>query len=615
MIERLRRGAQSGLSYILIGVLIVFFAVFFGVPADGCMAGDGQRALMASVDGEDIHTEEVNIIQNRYFSDDRSGTRTQDEDYFRNQAEALRIVITTYLLGQRAEEAGLRVSDEEFADFITDPARNVEFLHGYGSGGQFDGPFYERYVQQALRVPVPSYEDFKRQELLARKYLTMLDMQVHPTSSEVDELHRQRNTRVDLEYVDFNEDDLVELVGVDDDDIDEFIDSDDGQQRIEEYFEEHRDDYTDPAEVRLRTIQIFKPSGEDPPESEVQEAQERFDEARQRVLEEGEPIGAVAPELSDDEYRDYEGLWDWQTLDAIPTELRDATEDADIGDINEYEADYAYGLVEVDDRREEVVESLEDVQREIAETLLRRDIVDTTGGQLAETLYERVADGVDLVQALEDLEQEARDDERDDDADLWANLNVETTGLFALEDEQMPDMGGAQADMFGAGGSPWYDIPGLGEDRDLAVAAFDLTEDNPLMDGVVELDDARAVVRLNEREEPGELSDSERAELETEAQREKSRELLGDWRLFFLMPTEEMGHYIEEIFNEAMADGSIRLFERNSRAASLLRAMSEQGDDIVVEDHVDMPERQQPAGIDDFEGDDEPDEPGEEPLP
>src|SRR5690554_3398085 len=109
LMEQIRNSTQSGLSYILVGVLIVFFAVFFGVPADGCSASGG-RALMASVNGNDIYTEDVNIIYNRYYG----GQRTVEDSVQANQqAEALKVVITTHLLSARAHEAGLRVSDEE----------------------------------------------------------------------------------------------------------------------------------------------------------------------------------------------------------------------------------------------------------------------------------------------------------------------------------------------------------------------------------------------------------------------------------------------------------------------------------------------------------------------
>lgn len=597
MIERLRRGAQSGLSYILIGVLIVFFAVFFGVPADGCMAGDGQRSLMASVDGEDIYTEDVNIIQNRMFAQ-RSGSRQLDEEFFSRQAESLRIVIAIHALANRAEEAGLRVSDEEFRQYMTDPARNFEFQVAYGRTGQFDGDFYERYVEGRLRTPITSYEEFKRRELLARKYLSMLDMHAHVSTDEIQELHQLRDTRVNLEYVRFDQDSLIDVVGLDDEDIEQFLASDEGMQQVEEYYEANRADYEEPEEVQLRTIQIFKDDDEDA------DAANRFDEARTRVVDDGEDFATVAQELSEDFYREDGGLMDWNTLDNVDSAIAEAIEGADVGEIRETESDHAFTLVKVEDRRDEQVEPLEAVQHDIAEQLLRRDVVETRGVELAETLHQRLTADVSLQQALEQLEQEAREEERDEDAEIWASLSADTTGFFTLEEEQqfpMMQQPGFDMSQFA---SPWYEIPGIGEHQQLAVAAFRATEDDPLIDEIFEVEDARVVARLAEREQPEELTAEERAELEFEVQSEKADELIGNWRMFFIQPTEELPTYIEAVLQEDMEDGSIRLFERNSRAAALVRTMLEGVDDVAVEEVIDLPEDQQPE-MPDFSPDDD----------
>lgn len=568
MLERIRRGTQSGLSYILVGVLIVFFAVFFGVPADGCRAGDGQRVQMARVAGTNIHTEDVNAIYYRYFGGQRTGA-TLDDEFFGQQAQALKVVITTVLLAERAREAGLRVSDQEFANYITDPNRNVEFLSAYGRTGQFDGPFYERYVQHGLRVPIPSYEDFKRQELLARKYMVMLDMQAHATDDEIAEQHQLKNTRVDLEFVKFSEDALTDLVGLDDDAIADFVADPDQQERLEEYFEEHRSDYEEPEELKLRTVRIFKPADEDDVD-EAEEARQQFEKAQRRIVDEGEDFGTVASELSQDFYRDQGGLMDWNSVDNIDQTLAQAVDDADVGEVRETESDHAYVLVKVEDRREEEVADLDEVQEEIAEILLRRDVLEIQGAELAETLHDRVTEGLSLREALDELEAQAREEEREDDAQLWGSLSVDTTGFFNLEGEEVP------AQFGGTFGRAWDEIPELGQHRDLAVQAFRLSEEEPLIDHVVEFPDSLAVVRLHEREEaPDEVSDSERAEMALEARNETVNELLGPWHFFFTRPTEDYGHYIESVLHEAMDEGEIRLYERNSRAAEILRQMLE----------------------------------------
>lgn len=568
LLESIRNSTQSGLSYIMVGVLIVFFAVFFGVPADGCRASGG-RTLMASVAGDDIYTEDVNIIMNRYWG----GSRTVDEETLVQQrADALKVVIATHLVAQKAEEAGLRVSDEEFAAYIVDPNRNPEFLSSYGQGGTFDGPFYERYVQFGLQTPIQRYEHFKRKELLALKYLTMLDMQVSVSADEIAELNDLKNTRVNLEFVRFAEDALVDLVGVTDEDIDEFLTT--SSDEISTFYNENLTDYQTEEQVRIRRIYIVKP-GEDPG---ADEARETYDQALRRVNE-GEDFASVARDISEDYAASQGGLMDWNSPANMDQNISAAIADAEIGDVREVETDFAYMLVKLEERQDAETTPLEEVEREIARTLLGEVLVATRGQEAARTLHDRVADGMPMEDALEALRLEATEEGRELDAELWASLTVQTTGFFSKEGPQLPANLRAQ---FGNGFGlqrPWYDIPRLGANEELALMAFEeLTPEEPLVNEVVELPNARAVVQLLEREEPGELTPELTQELRSEVRIDKVSELLGPWELLFLQPMQGLGSFVENIFGQGVNSSKVRLFERNSRAAALVREMAQEGD-------------------------------------
>src|SRR5690554_3468560 len=290
MLDQMRRSTKSGFSYILVGLLIVVFAVFFGAPADGCRPS-GSRALMASVDGNDIFTEDVNVIYNRYYGANRS--TTLDDTYYQQQATALKAVLAINLLASRAEDAGLRVSDQEFASYIQDGSRNVEFLSSYGRTGKFDGPFYERYVKFGLSVPLQRYEAYKRRELLARKYLSMLDMQVAVAPAEVEEMHQLRNERINLEMVKFSQDTLADALDLSDEAIATFIAN--NSARLSTYFEENRSEFESEERVRIRRIYITKPADA----AEDAEALATYEQAKARVTAQEEDFAAVATELSE----------------------------------------------------------------------------------------------------------------------------------------------------------------------------------------------------------------------------------------------------------------------------------------------------------------------------
>lgn len=586
LMEHIRSQTQSGLSYILVGVLIVFFAVFFGVPADGCAAGGG-RVLMARVAGADIYTEDVNIIYHRYYG---SQSNIEPEQYANQQAQALRIVLMIHVLADRAEEIGLRVSDEEFIAYIQNPLRNFEFLTQYGATGEFDGPYYERYVQNLLRTPIQRYEAFKRRELLARKYLTMLHMQVNVTPTEIEELNELRNTRINLEFVRISEDLLADLAGIDDEAMEAFL-AEHGD-RVQQYYEENQADYESDERMQIRQIYIVKPGDG----AEAQEAQDKFDEARNRIVEQGEDFGEVASELSEDFARADGGLMSMTSPANMNQDVVNALEGADVGEIREVETDFAYILVRLEDREEARITPLEEVQEDIVRSLMRDDVVSGRGQEIAQRLHNRVADGLSLQDALTALEEEAREAEREDDAELWASLSVQNTGLFNLEGQPAPPEIRAQ---FGAGfGRAWDQLPRLGTNRDLVLTAFQLTTDEPLVDEVVEFDDSLAVVRLLDREDASEeLTASERSELEMEVRILKVQEFLGPYHpllghALFIQPMQEVGEYLEGIFLEALEDGTIRLYERNSRAAQLVRQMAQ----APAADAVDGPSGDSPGG-------------------
>lgn len=578
LMEQIRNSTQSGLAYIMVGVLIVFFAVFFGVPADGCRAAAG-RTLMANVAGEDIYSDDVNVIYNRYFG----GSTTMDEElYFNQQAEALKIVLATHLLAERAEKAGLRVSDEEFVAYIQDPNRNIEFLNAYGRDGSFDGPFYERYVQHGLHVSLGSYEEFKRKELLARKYLTMMEMQVHVLPAEVEELYSLRNTRVNLEYVLFSDELLVDAMTISDEAVQDFLAE--NLARVQEVYEANQSDYSTDERVQLRRVYIIKASDE----AEAAGARDKFDAAKKRILEDNEDFAAVVRELSEGFDAAEGGLMDWNALTNIDQEIAAAIEGAAVGEVREVETDYAFMLVKVEGREEAQITPLEDVQDEIASELIREEIVTTRGTELSETLLAKVQEGLSIDDALAALEEEAREEDRLEDASLWSNLSSRTTGFFTLEGQQLPPelraQLGAAALSFGRS---WDTIPGLGTNRDLAITAFKLTEENPLIDHIVEVDNGRAVVRLADREDPSEeISDEDREQLEMEIRLEKTSELIGPvdplfGHILFVQPLQGVGSFVEGLVEDAVASGKVRLYERRSRGAALLREkLTSQDDDL-----------------------------------
>ncbi|MBA2661766.1 MAG: SurA N-terminal domain-containing protein [Bradymonadaceae bacterium] len=571
MLEQLRRSTKSGFSYILVGLLIVVFAVFFGAPADGCRASGG-RTLMANAGGTDIYTDDVNIVYNRVFGGQRQG----DEDQFlRQQAMSLRMVVLTYLLADKARMAGLRVDDNEFREYILDPNRNMEFRFAYGRSGDFDGPFYKAYVQNHLRVSIPKYESFKREELLARKFMALVDMQVNVTPQEIEEFNALRNTEVNLEFVRFSAQSLKDFIEVTDEDVQAFVAK--SGDDITKNYEANRSKYEEAEQVLIRRIFIVKPEEA----GALDAAKKRFEDAKRRVTEEKESFADVAGELTEDYAKERQGLMDWSTLENLDQNIAAALQGADVGSVKEVDTDFAFMLVKLEDRKDAKKTPIEDVREDIARTLIQERKVESISSELAQKLHEKAKTTGSLKEALEafqpaPVEEGAEEDGEQLAASPWSTVQVASTGMFSLEGQDMSAMFGAQFPGLQLGRSPWDRIPEIGKSAELATAAFKLTEAAPLAQKVYDVNGAKVVARLKERKDPApEISATDRLALAGEARQAKASTLLGGSASLLVVPAEDYGPWVEGLFKQALKDGSIRLHDRTSSTAARVRQMAE----------------------------------------
>ena len=127
MLEQMRESSKNGLTMVIFAIIMVVFAISFGAPMDGCQGGQMGPKFLAEVNDHDVMSTEVGIVFNR------ANVNNMNEDqYFQEQSKALRAVIVLHLLADRARDLGMRVSSEEFKAYMSDPARNIEFLRSYG---------------------------------------------------------------------------------------------------------------------------------------------------------------------------------------------------------------------------------------------------------------------------------------------------------------------------------------------------------------------------------------------------------------------------------------------------------------------------------------------------
>lgn len=572
---------------VIFAIIIVVFAISFGAPMDGCQKTSGpQRA--ATVDGDAVMTDQVRIIYNRYGGGNNNLTEAQLAE---EQSSALKALIIIHLLANEAEKIGLRAGDEELAEYVRDPLRNLELA---GVLGGRTG-IYTRYIVNQLRVSEKQYQEYKKTELLARKYLELAEMQVGVLPGEVEALQNLRETKVNLEYVKFNPATLKAHAEVSDADITAFLAANEAKAKTL-YDERKEKEFSEPAAMRIR--RIFITTSEDLSDDEKAAKQAKFEQAKKRILTDKEEFGKVAKELSEDFAKDKEGLMDWTPMGNIDENTVAALKDAKIGDVKEITTDFAFMLVKLEGQREAKITPFEEVKKDLAKELVQEQKVGALAQKMAEQLKAKVTETNDLKKAVDALKAEAAAAQAAEDAPAdgetevaangeegeekkpepkkttpWDAVSVRDTGAFSLEGQDLSALfGGNLPPGVSLGVGDWDRIPGIGKSSKVALDAFKLTKEKPLSTEIYTVDGARVMIRLKERTDPP-ADEAKRAESQEKLHFELRNKRLGQLaqgsQSLFLRPTDSYGPWIDKMYEEAIKTNRITFNDRVDMAKIL----------------------------------------------
>jgi parvulin-like peptidyl-prolyl isomerase len=573
MLEKVRASMQSGATYLLVAGLTVIFMFFFGMPSRGCSGGANvrQNTYLADVGDNEVYTSDVDLIFNRVYGNQRN---TDDSNYEQRRASALRSVVLIHLFADRARQEGLRVGQDEFKEFMKSTVRNMEFRYAYGRDGSWSGPYYKAYVQNRMGSTPTKYERFKREELLARKYLATQAAQVAVNPAELSFQNKVDNTKLNLAFVELTPEELEKHISLDEEAVSSFVEN--NADRIKKYYEDNQSDYSTPAQYRVRRVYIVKPDDAEG-EEKAKSAQKRWAEAQKRVLDNGEAVGDVAADLGEPFQKENKGLMDWSEAGNMDESIASAVKDAEVGDVNKVETDYAYMLVKLEDKRPSSTTPLSEARQDIAKTLLKEDQVDSILDDVTSKLLSAAKSNDSLDAALKSIATS----EETSNASIWKNLEAQTTGDFALKGRDMGQFAAQlrQMGLGGGGGGSWSKIPKIGDSQPLAVTAYkELSSDNPVADEVFEVGGSKYIVRLKNRTEPSDEDVDVQAIEQMESKRTdevvgKWKEIFvdGDWRMTWPRPPVTFGNWIEAQLSKAVETEAVT-FNKKSPVASILAA-------------------------------------------
>lgn len=235
MLEYIRERAQGWFAWIVIGMLIIPFALW-GINSyfDG-----GSSAVVANVNGTDISLREYEDLRQQQRERVRSmlGASANAEliESLVKPRDILDGVIERELLTQAAMKAGYRVGDALLAE-------QIKGEEGFQRDGQFSKQIYEQYVRSQGLTSAGFEVRMARSLLLGQINSGVLESSL-VTKKDVEDYIRLRDQKRDLGYMLIPAAQFEASTTVTDD-------------KIKDYYERNRDRFVQPEEVSIEYVEI-----------------------------------------------------------------------------------------------------------------------------------------------------------------------------------------------------------------------------------------------------------------------------------------------------------------------------------------------------------------------
>ncbi len=383
MLERIREGSQGITAKIILGLVILTFAI----SGIGSYINSQADVVVKTVNGVEITQAELD----QAFENERNRMKQQygdfieqlmaDESYVANFKQGVldRLVVEE-LQRQQAKELGIRVSDEQIKETILE-------MPEFQRNGKFDNELYLALLRQAGFQPA-QFRDYLRNQMSRAQYqaavmgsefvlpyeisqytnlnnqvrsFKQLTVQASDLTSEVElteeeitayfELNKsqyQTQHKVAVEYIKLNADEIAAGLDI-------------SEEQLREYYELNTKEFSTPEQRRISHILV----------NAADDAEQKINDIKAK-LDAGEDFAEVAKNFSEDTFSaENGGDLDWfqsgvfgEAFDNAVTSLEKA------GDISEvFESESGFHIVKMTDFVEGRQLSFETVKNQIAEQL------------------------------------------------------------------------------------------------------------------------------------------------------------------------------------------------------------------------------------------------------
>jgi hypothetical protein len=525
MLTQLRLKSQNLMISIVFGMLIFVFIFFFGPQSQGFQPGGSASiaaGTAAKVDGVEIPAQHVEIGVRRLGD-------IEADDLPRLRREALAQVIEQELLAQRAQKAGLAVSEDELSGFIIGK-ENRDFALFADRSGRFDYKRFESWVTQGFGTSTGAYRAAKERELLAERYVRFLEQQVIVSDAEVRQAFDLAKRTWNLSYVVFEPSKHAEGLAKPTAAQGVAYAAKHGDD-IKAYYDKNKKSYDHETEVRVSRV-LVKVGKDDAAKKAA--AKTKIDGLLAQASAPGADFKKIARDNSEGYFAKFGGDMGWQSMEntaksdyAVYTTLKAGTLSA------VQETPIGFWFVRAEEVKPAIKKTLDEVKGEIGAILMASDLQKAAANKAAAAALARLKAGetMDVVFAAPKPEPV-----------VVPPVVPEGETPVVAEGETPPPPPAPKKPAitytvrktgpFSHDRPVWDRIPGIGKSAALATKLDGLTEKAPLIEQIIELEDGgQVLVRLDAKTEPkDEDFAKEREQFSQRLRSARLMQLFGNWR-------------------------------------------------------------------------------------
>jgi peptidyl-prolyl cis-trans isomerase D len=307
-----------------------------------------------------------------------------------------------------ADRLGLRVTDEEHADFLK------KLVPTAFQGDTFIGmDRYAAEVQARFQMPVPEFEDAIKTELLQQKFQALVTDGITASDAEVHAEFQRQNEKVKLDYVVIKPDDLQAKIETPDADLAAYFEKNKAAYVVPErrtvdyalldlttlrqraqvseddekvYYQAHVDQYKLEDRAHVAHI-LFKTVGKT--DAEVAEIKKKAEDVLNKAKHGGN-FADLAKQYSEDTSKDKGGDLDWIVRGQTVPEFEAAAFSLPKGSISDLvKTQYGFHIIEVIDRQTARTQTFDEVKAPIAAQMLTQK-----AEQVGENISSQIAEEV-----------------------------------------------------------------------------------------------------------------------------------------------------------------------------------------------------------------------------